>query len=322
MEHPSPNDHFVRGMFKHAEVANDFFASIVRSALGGLLPAEVKLEPGSYVDEELASSYSDLVYSCRLGQTSALAYFLIEHQSKVYRMMPVRINSYCLAALEDWVKGHPGQKTVPPIVPMVLHQGERAWNAPTELKDLYAWTPELSEAIGNKIPSGGFILIDLKKLNLEGLHCGLLLRLTLGLMKAVIEGKQVEWLQARGDDLVSLLTRADGQTILRLMLNYIGVTRKPARGISTFKELVFTVSNEQLRSELMTLLEATREEARREGRQEGRQEGRLIGQIQLCESLLRKPQRAAEQLASLTVTELQEELRLLEQQVKSRWNPN
>jgi predicted transposase YdaD len=318
MEHPSPNDRFVRGMFKHAEVANDFFASIVRSALGGLQPQEVKLEPGSYVDEELASSYSDLLYSCLLGETGTLVYFLIEHQRKVYPMMPVRINRYCLAALEDWVKSHPGQRTVPPIVAMVLYQGERAWNAPTELKDLYALTPELKEAIGNKLPSGGFILIDLKELDLKQLHCGLLLRLTLGLMKAVIEGRQAEWLQTQGEDLLSMLTRADGRSIFRLMAKYIAATRKPSTDLSTFKELAFTVSNEQLRSELMTLAEATKEE----GRQEGRQEGRLIGQIQLCEKFLGKPQRAAEQLALLTVAELEDELRLLEEQVKSRWNPN
>jgi predicted transposase YdaD len=304
-------------------VAADFFQSVVRSALGGLELQEVKLEPGSYVDEQLASSYSDLLYSGRLGGRAGLTYFLIEHQSTVYRMMALRINSYCLAALQDWVKSHPGAKTVPPIVPIVVHQGERNWNAPTELKELYGFEPEMEKALGNHVPSGGFILIDLKKLDLEELRCGLLLRLTLSLLKAVVEQKHIEWLEEYGDHLATLSRRADGKTILRLMLNYVAATRKRTSDLSTLREAASKVRNNQVRRELMTWLEAAkeegREEGRRKGRQEGRQEGRLLGKIQVYESLLGKPQRSAEQLGSLSVAELRKQLRALEKEVKSRW---
>jgi hypothetical protein len=59
----------------------------------------------------------------------------------------------------------------------------------------------------------------------------------------------------------------------------------------------------------MTLAEALKSE--------GRQEGTLIGEIRLCESLLGKPMRSLQKLASLTPRQLQAEVRTLRKQLQA-----
>jgi hypothetical protein len=53
----------------------------------------------------------------------------------------------------------------------------------------------------------------------EGLNCGLLLKLALGLMKAVAAKKQMEWLAKNRAALAQLLERPEGRTILRVILS-------------------------------------------------------------------------------------------------------
>jgi flagellar biosynthesis/type III secretory pathway protein FliH len=64
-----------------------------------------------------------------------------------------------------------------------------------------------------------------------------------------------------------------------------------------------------------------REEGERKGRQRGRQEGRqegvVMGEIRLCETLLGKPVRSLEKLASLSQRQLQFELQTLRAQLQA-----
>ena len=68
---------------------------------------ELKLEPGSYVDENLVGTQSDLLFSCTFRGRPGFLYFLVEHQTTVDPIMPLRIARYCLSVVEDWRKAHP-----------------------------------------------------------------------------------------------------------------------------------------------------------------------------------------------------------------------
>jgi flagellar biosynthesis/type III secretory pathway protein FliH len=61
-----------------------------------------------------------------------------------------------------------------------------------------------------------------------------------------------------------------------------------------------------------------RAEGLSEGRGEGRAQGDLIGRIQLCQRLLRLPEVSGENLANLSLDELQAMAELLEKQLAAR----
>ena len=88
-----PHDLLVRFTFENPERA----AAELRVALPPFVVAQVdweslKAERNSVVDPELRETETDLLFSARLkGGRQVLFYVLLEHQSKVYRWMALRL---------------------------------------------------------------------------------------------------------------------------------------------------------------------------------------------------------------------------------------
>ena len=311
MEHPSPHDSFFKEIFKNPEAAGDLFRAFLPEGIVAALKWEtLKLEPGSYIDESLVASHSDLLFSCDLKGKRAFVYFLFEHQSTVERLMPLRIARYCLSILDEWVKEH-ASEDLPAVIPVVFYQGGRPWNAPTDLVSLCRLGEEQA-ALERHLLSVEFILCDLQKLNLEGMRAGLLLRLTLSLMKAVVERKQVDWIDVHRGDLSELVVRSDGRIVIRRMFNYILLTERSGSS-STLKEIANKVVHQEIRKEVMSLAEALQEEGRAEGKREA-----MISQIRFLEGALRRPVRDSSALRQVSLQELDREVELLQKELQAR----
>ena len=56
--------------------------------------------PGSFVDEDLSAVHSDLLYRVQLAGRPAFVYVLLEHQSTVDTLMPLRLLGYLVRVLE------------------------------------------------------------------------------------------------------------------------------------------------------------------------------------------------------------------------------
>lgn len=319
MKQPAPNDHFFKALVSHSEAAEDLIRCFLPPGFPAPRPGSVKLASGSYVSEDLRESFSDALFACEFDEQPGAVHCLIEHQTTVPRLMVLRTAGYAVKISEDWAKANPGAETLPVVISIVIYQGTRKWSAPTRMLDLAGLRPERQEQLRDISLSGGYLLANLRELDLSRFRCGLLLRLGLGLMKAVIDDRQIEWLERCGEDLSDLLTRPDGGTILRLMLNYISCTEPLHRKPSTLREIANKVANEKVKREIMTIAEATKEEGRVEGRVEGRMEGIeegltkgiLIGEIQACQRFLRLQQDTAADLRAFSVEELEQKLRVL-----------
>lgn len=318
MEHPAPNDRFFKALLSYPEAAEDLVRCFMPPGLPLPRAGSVKLERGSYIDKELSESFSDAVFSCEFEDQPGVVHCLAEHQTTVPRLMPLRMAGYAVKLTEDWVKANPGAENVPVVISIVIYQGTRKWTAPARVLDLTRLKGEMKEQVRDIALSGGYLLVNLKELDLSQLRCGLLLRLGLGLMKAVIEGVQAEWLERHGEDLSDLLTREHGATILRLMLSYISCTETGQRNPSTLREIANKVVNEKVKREIMTISEATKKEGRMEGRMEGVEEGLAkgiwIGRIQSLQEELGWPPDAPEELRALSAEALEEKFKALRAQ--------
>jgi len=54
---------------------------------------------------------------------------LFEHKSGPEGLTAFQLLRYMVRIWEDFVKGHPGAKLLPAIVPVVVHHGEGGWTA-------------------------------------------------------------------------------------------------------------------------------------------------------------------------------------------------
>lgn len=67
----------------------------------------LRLESGSFIDDELRASHSDILYSLQTQAGEGYIYLLIEHQSSADRHMAFRLMRYAIAAMQRHLdKGH------------------------------------------------------------------------------------------------------------------------------------------------------------------------------------------------------------------------
>ncbi|MBF0562293.1 MAG: Rpn family recombination-promoting nuclease/putative transposase [Alphaproteobacteria bacterium] len=87
-------------------------------------------------------------------------YILLEFQSKIDKWMAVRMQVYVGLLWQQIIKEHKlkRQDTLPPVLPIVLYNGDRPWDAPTELTDLITLPPD--SALWHWQPRVRYYLLD------------------------------------------------------------------------------------------------------------------------------------------------------------------
>lgn len=114
---------------------------------------------GQYVTEDMRSREDDVVWRVRSGEDWLYLYLLIEFQSSDERFMALRMMVYVGLLYQDLIR----QKCLepagmlPPVLPIVLYNGEPRWRAPTELSALL---PRLPGFLASLQPGMRYVLID------------------------------------------------------------------------------------------------------------------------------------------------------------------
>ncbi|MBI2929890.1 MAG: Rpn family recombination-promoting nuclease/putative transposase [Verrucomicrobia bacterium] len=316
-----PHDKFFKETFGRPEVAREFFQTYLAPRLVEAIDWQtLKLEPTSFVDERLAGTSSDLLYSVLLRREPVLLYCLFEHQSTVDRDMPFRLLVYMVRIWEHWQKqAQPGEKP-PCIVPIVLHQGGEPWTVSTRFFDWLAMPTGLQSELTRFQPDFEHALVDLSRMPLEQIGGELVLRLGLTLMKAAREDRLEAWLERFGPTLGELLSRPDRVGIFRALMRY--ALHVDAKMPSTVEEFVARVQDQTVKSDVMSIAEQLIERGERQGEQRGEQrglaKGALLGRIQMCQEMLSLPLSSEVELRAKDLPELQALLRELEARLRQR----
>ena len=135
-----PHDRLFRAVFSDAGEA----ASLLQAALPGAIRdsfawTTLTLLDGTFVDEDLRGSQSDLLYQIEHTETGqpVSMYLLFEHQSSPDPWMPFRLLRYSCRIWEADRRSDPERSELRPIVPVVFYQGARGWSHSTEFADLF-----------------------------------------------------------------------------------------------------------------------------------------------------------------------------------------
>ena len=144
------HDHSYKLLFTHPEMVADLLRGFVKEDwIKELDFSTLEKINGSYVSDDLRERHDDVIWRIRWGKTQSdktdwlYVYLLLEFQSSVDWFMAVRIMTYVGLLYQDLIRSEAVKtsESLPPVLPIVLYNGDPRWQAPTDIADLITPAP-------------------------------------------------------------------------------------------------------------------------------------------------------------------------------------
>ena len=124
-ETATPHDAVFKTFLSRVETARDFIELHLPPSLTQICKLDtLRLESGSFLEDDLRPYYSDILYSLETTRGSGYVHVLIEHQSAPDKLMAFRLMRYAIAAMQRHLES--GHKTLPLVIPILFYQGRRS----------------------------------------------------------------------------------------------------------------------------------------------------------------------------------------------------
>jgi predicted transposase/invertase (TIGR01784 family) len=297
------HDHFFRKSFGRVEIARNYLEEYLPAEVMALLDLDtLSLEEDTFIDEEMQKHQADLLYQVRLhnGQI-AYVYFLFEHKSYPDRLVALQLLRYMVRFWEQQVSA--GQFPLPPIMPLVIYHGERTWPYPTTFEALV----EMPAALRPYLPHFNYYLSDFSHLSDETIRGEVWLRVSLAVLRSISRPDLQQELDGLIDLIFQLRKQQTGLEYIRTILYYLS-------------EATERVSREDLQKALLrqgtqgeNVMATIAQEFIQQGIEQGIEQGVEQGLEKSVRRVLQRrfgdmPEGINKQLASLTVSELEEML--------------
>ena len=151
------DDASYKTLFSAPEVVRDLILGFIPDDwLHGLDYRTLERVSGSYITDDLRDRADDIVWRVQVGGEWVYLYILIEFQSTVDPWMAVRIMTYVGLLYQDLIKQKQvlPRRRLPPVLPIVLYNGDGKWTAETNVADLIPRTPGL---LAKYVPPSGVL---------------------------------------------------------------------------------------------------------------------------------------------------------------------
>jgi predicted transposase YdaD len=287
----TPHDALFKATFSQVEHAAAALRSVLPPALAVRIDfGSLALCPGSFIDEKLADSHSDLLFSALLARSPLLIYVLYEHQSTPEALMAFRLLRYMLRIWDAHLAEHPGARRLPAILPVVLHHSETGWQGSVAFEDLLDLDPEALADIAEHVPRFRFVLDDISAEPDEAIRTRAMTalgRLVLWCFRHARQPRELVGRLSGWLDVVREVRQApSGRAALGLVWRYILMVSGPRRPEELLRKLL-AAAGPEAEEEIVSVADWLEERGRLKGLDQGRLEGRLEGQRSTLLKLLR-----------------------------------
>lgn len=275
--------------------------------LQDILPADLSraldwttlaLVPGTFVDAALRQRCTDLLFSALVAGHGVLLYVVLEHKSHDDRFTALQLLRYVVRIADRFLQEHPDAKFLPPIVPIVVHHGPRAWNAPRtvlDLVDLSVFPPAVQRVLSPLQPNLHFLLDDLASVPEHQLRsrpttpCGTLTLLALQFVRDAMEGDPVAFAERWLPLWRALWSDPSGRFGLTALFSYLAahLEAPPERFVAAAARIHEDAEN-MGKTIAEQLVAKGKAEGLAMGKAEGRIEGRTEGRVDLLLRLMRR----------------------------------
>lgn len=260
------HDHAYKLLFSHAPLVTDLLQGFVAEEWVKQADFSTLERVGDgYVSDDLRERESDVVWRLRWGRESWIyVYLLLEFQSTVDPSMAMRVLAYVSLLYQDLFRQ--GVRTssgrLPPILPVVLYNGNRPWNAALDAEDLIE---EVPGGLERHRPSFRYRLIDESRLSESELETE---RNVAAALFRLERGRRLAEIDQDVTTLGELLNRPEHRELRRAfaiwLSNVLLPSRLPGIRIPAVTELW----------EVKTMLAENTIDWSREYKDQGREEGR------------------------------------------------
>jgi hypothetical protein len=278
-----PHDLVFRFTFSRVVHARGALRVLVGEELAPSLDwSTLRLEPGTYVEEALRGSMSDLLFSlCFRGSVRrALGYLLWDHQRQPDRMMPLRLHNYGGRALHDYtLRGDAIPGYVPTLIPILVYQGPGEWPGPRLLSELSLLPDEPSPPVHVDLR---MIVHSLGEGSLPSSELTTLARTTLRLLRLAALGQLVLENAERIARWLDRVHDAHGYDDCRALMEYVALAGSDEGMI----EAIIEHTREDVKETAMSTADHLEARGWKKGREAGREEGREEGRASLLLRML------------------------------------
>lgn len=250
----TPHDAVFKQFLYHPDTARDFLDIYLPSTLRELCDLQtLKLESGSFIEDSLRASYSDVLWSLKTNEGDGYIYVVIEHQSSPDAHMAFRLMRYAMAAMQRHLDA--GHKTLPLVIPMLFYHG-----ALSPYPFSLCWLDEFDDpALARQLYSATFPLVDITVIPDDEIMQHRRIAL-LELMQKHIRKRDLMGLV---EQLVSLLaTGYANDSQLKTLFNYMMQFGNTPHVDKFIREVAHRVPQQKER--LMTIAEVLQQEAKQQ----------------------------------------------------------
>lgn len=272
----TPHDAVFKTFLRHPETARDFLDIHLPASLRTLCDlSTLKLESESFIDADLRSRYSDVLWSLHTREGDGYVYVVIEHQSSADPHMAFRLLRYAMAAMQRHLDA--GYKELPLVIPMLFYHGCRS-PYPYSL----CWLDAFADPVAAKqLYASAFPLVDITVVPDDDIMAHRRMAL-LELMQKHIRQRDLMGLVEQLSTL--LLTGCTNDTQLQAMFNYILQSGDESRFTEFMQEMTQRIP--QHKERLMTIAERLRLDGVQEGLQQGLQQGKQEAALRIALTML------------------------------------
>ena len=131
-------------LFSHPAMVEDLLRGFVHEEwLNQVDFGTLEIEKGDFVSDTLEKRSDDVVWRVKFRDDWLYVYLAIEFQSSVDRWMALRMMVYVGLLYQHLVRSKKLTKRgqLPPVLPLVLYNGEARWTAPLEISELIEPAP-------------------------------------------------------------------------------------------------------------------------------------------------------------------------------------
>ncbi|OVY25598.1 ISNCY family transposase [Klebsiella quasipneumoniae subsp. quasipneumoniae] len=261
----SPHDAVFKYLLSHRATARDFLDIHLPEHLRELCNLQtLQLESGSFIDEDLRASHSDILYSLQTQAGDGYIYLLIEHQSSADRHMAFRLMRYAIAAMQRHLdKGH---TQLPLVIPLLFYHGQVSpWPYPMCWLEGFAH-PQTARQVYNQ----DFHLIDITVLPDDTIMQHRRVAM-LELLQKHIRQRDMMELQEQLASLLALGYTSRRQ--LRTLLHYLLQAGNAADPVAFLRNLAQNVPRRLHKETLMNIAQFLEQRGHQQGLEQGLQQG-------------------------------------------------
>ncbi|GAB6049891.1 Rpn family recombination-promoting nuclease/putative transposase [Hydrogenophilus islandicus] len=149
-------------LFAHPEMVRDLILEFVPGDWQSLIDfSTLERINASFVSDEGKARHDDMIWRVELAtkpRETLYLYLLFEFQSKPDHWMALRLLVYIGLFYQELIRQNRHLRRLPPVLPIVLYNGEHRWHAATEFSALIDLaTPEV---LRGYLPELRYVLID------------------------------------------------------------------------------------------------------------------------------------------------------------------